>query len=152
MAVEIKYHLVIPVLEVVKVIVYYQVVVIPSIRTPKKIIQKAKDYFPKDHIIIDNVDKSAYLSALCLADHIVVTCDSTSMISEASITGKPIYVAQMPAIKSNNRFKDFFALFQSLNIVRNLDTVIENWNYQKLDEAHKISNLIKDKYNNYDFS
>ncbi len=130
----------------------YQVVVIPSIRTPKKIIQKAKDYFPKDHIIIDNVDKSAYLSALCLADHIVVTCDSTSMISEASITGKPIYVAQMPAIKSNNRFKDFFALFQSLNIVRNLDTVIENWNYQKLDEAHKISNLIKDKYNNYDFS
>ena len=43
-------------------------------------------------------------------------------------------------------------LFQSLNIVRNLDTVIENWNYQKLDEAHKISNLIKDKYNNYDFS
>ena len=55
------------------------------------------------------------------------------MISEAALTGKPIYVAQMPAIKKNNRFKDFFELFERLNIIKNLGTSVEDWNYQKLD-------------------
>ena len=72
-------------------------------RTPKKIIEKAQNYFDKNQIIVLDVDKKAYLSALKLADHIVVTCDSTSMISEAAITGKPIYVAQIPSIKSNSK-------------------------------------------------
>ena len=130
----------------------YQLIIIPSMRTPKNIIQKAKEYFTKGQVIIENVDKKAYLSALKLSKIIVVTCDSTSMISEAAITGKPIYVAQMPATKSNDRFKSFFKLFDSLNITKDLDTVIENWNYQKLDEANKISIYIKNKLNNYDFS
>ena len=55
---------------------------------------KAKDFFNNSQIIITNVDKKAYLSALKISDHIIVTCDSTSMISEAAITGKPIYVAK----------------------------------------------------------
>ena len=80
-------------------------------RTPQNIIDKAKNYFNEDQIIIPNVDKKAYLCSLENADHIIVTCDSTSMISEAAITGKPIYVAQMPAIKNNQRFKSFFNLF-----------------------------------------
>ena len=96
----------------------YQLIVIPSMRTPPNIIEKAKSYFDKDQIVIPDVDKKAYLSSLKIADHIVVTCDSTSMISEAAITGKPIYVAQMPAIKNNQRFKSFFNLFVSLNIIK----------------------------------
>ena len=130
----------------------YQLIIIPSMRTPKYIIQKAKNYFAKGQVIIEDVDKKAYLSALMLSKIIVVTCDSTSMISEAAITGKPIYIAQMPATKNNDRFKSFFKLFDSLNITKDLDTVIENWNYQKLDEANKISIYIKNKLNNYDFS
>ena len=76
-------------------------------RTPKKIIDLAKNYFDQDQIIVDEIDKKAYLSSLNLSDYIVVTCDSTSMISEASMTGKPIYVAQMPQAKKNVRFKNF---------------------------------------------
>ena len=130
----------------------YQAIIIPSMRTPKKIIQKAKDYFTQDQVVVEDVDKKAYLSALKLADHIVVTCDSTSMISEAAITGKPIYVAQMPTIKSNERFEDFFKLFESLKIIKNLDTVTDSWSYQKLDEANRISIYLKNKLNEYDFS
>ena len=74
----------------------YQAIIIPSMRTPKSIIKKAQDYFAQGQVVIDNVDKKAYLSALAISENIVVTCDSTSMISEAAITGKPIYVAQMP--------------------------------------------------------
>jgi len=130
----------------------YQAIIIPSMRTPKKIIQKAKNYFDKNQIIITEIDKKAYLSSLKLADHIVVTCDSTSMISEAAITGKPIYVAQMPAVKSNTRFKEFFKLFSSLNIIKNLDSAVEKWDYQKLDETNRISDYIKDKIKDHDFS
>ena len=130
----------------------YQAIVIPSMRTPINIIQQAQNYFDDKQIVIPNVDKKAYLSSLKLADHIVVTCDSTSMISEAALTGKPIYIAQMPTVKTNQRFKEFFNLFESLNIVKNLDSSVENWNYKKLDETSRISSYIKAKINKHDFS
>ena len=130
----------------------YQLIFIPSMRTPKKIIYKAKNYFDKNQIIINDVDKKAYLSSLIIADHIVVTCDSTSMISEAAMTGKPIYVAQMPAIKKNYRFKNFFELFKSLNIIRDLENSVDDWKYEKLNETKKISGYIKEQLKNYDFS
>ena len=129
----------------------YQVIIIPSMRTPKKIIEMAKNYF-KDQIVILEVDKKAYLSSLQLANHIVVTCDSTSMISEAALTGKPIYIAQMPPIINNKRFQDFYRLFEKLNITKNLNLRIENWTYEKLDETKRVSLYIKDKINKYDFS
>ena len=130
----------------------YQLIFIPSMRTPQKIIEKAKNYFDENQIIVTNIDKKAYLSSLKLANHIVVTCDSTSMISEAAMTGKPIYIAQMPAIKKNSRFKKFFALFKSLNITRDLENSVDNWNYEKLNETDKISRYIKEQLKNYDFS
>jgi len=130
----------------------YQLIVIPSMRTPQHIIEKAKNYFNKDQIIIPNVDKKAYLSSLKISDHIIVTCDSTSMISESAITGKPIYVAQMPAIKNNHRFKSFFNLFESLNIIKELNDSVENWTYIKLNETNKIANQIKEKIKQHDFS
>jgi hypothetical protein len=130
----------------------YQLIFIPSVRTPQNVINKAVNYFGENQIIITNVDKKAYLSSLKLADHIVVTCDSTSMISEAAMTGKPIYVAQMPTNKNNYRFKKFFELFKSLNIIRDLENSIDTWNYKKLNETDKISRYIKDQLKNYDFS
>jgi len=130
----------------------YQTIIIPSMRTPQDIIEKAKNYFDKDQIIIPNVDKKAYLSSLKISDHIVVTCDSTSMISEAAITGKPIYVAQMPAIKNNQRFKSFFNLFESLNIIKELNNSVENWSYTKLNETNKIAEQIKKIIKQHDFS
>ena len=130
----------------------YQLIFIPSMRTPQNVINKAGNYFGQNQIIITNVDKKAYLSSLKLADHIVVTCDSTSMISEAAMTGKPIYVAQMPAIKNNKRFRKFFELFKSLNIIKDLENSVEEWNYEKLNETDKISSYIKEQLKNYDFS
>ena len=130
----------------------FQLILIPSMRTPEKIIDLAKNSFDNDQIIIDEVDKKAYLSSLKLSDYLVVTCDSTSMISEAAMTGKPIYIAQMPPIKQNKRFKKFFELFKNLNIVKDLENSIENWNYEKLNETDRISRYIKDHIKNYDFS
>jgi len=121
-------------------------------RTPKNIVEIAKNYFDKNQIIIDTVDKKAYLSSLKIADHIVVTCDSTSMISESAMTGKPIYVAQMKPVKSNFRFQKFFELFKSMKIIKDLEDTVEDWRYDKLNETDRISRYINEQLKNYDFS
>ena len=123
----------------------FQLIVIPSMRTPKNSINFAKDYFGKNHTIIDNVDKKAYLSALSISENIVVTCDSSSMISEAALTGKPIYVANILPKKNDRRFQEFRNLFRKLNIIRNLGELEENWSYQKLDETNRVAKIIKQK-------
>ena len=125
----------------------FQLVVIPSMRTPANIIQYAKEYFGDDHTVIMDVDKKAYLSALAIAQKIIVTCDSSSMISEAALTGKPIYVASILPKKNDKRFQKFRNLFRELNIIKNLGEEIEDWNYEKLDETNRVANIIKQKIN-----
>ena len=118
-------------------------IVIPSNRTPMETVLLAKSEFMKDTTIIETVDKKAYLSALCLAKYIVVTCDSSSMISEAALTGKPVYVAMIETKRNDKRFKEFRKLFENMNILRKLDDKLETWSYEKIDEANRVSKLIK---------
>ena len=125
----------------------FQLVVIPSMRTPINTINYAKEFFGDNHTVIMDVDKKAYLSALAIAENIIVTCDSSSMISEAALTRKPIYIANISPKKNDKRFQRFRNLFRELNITRNLDEEIENWNYQKLDETNRVANIIKQKFN-----
>ena len=120
-----------------------QGIVIPSMRTPKNIIELSKKKLGQNSLVIDTVDKKAYLSALSLAKFISVTCDSTSMISEAALTGKPIYVADIPPIKNDKRIKKFIELFKQLNIIKKLNFKLETWHYENLDETSRIANEIK---------
>ncbi len=123
----------------------YKLVVIPSYRTPENILKLAFNYFNQDHLVIKERDKKAYLSSLGLADTIIVTCDSTSMISEAAITGKPVYVAQMSHKKSIHRFEKFYKLFKDLGIIRDLEDKIEHWTYSGLDEVNRAASIVKEK-------
>ena len=125
----------------------FQLVVIPSMRTPINTIHYAKEFFGDNHTIIMDVDKKAYLSALAISENIIVTCDSSSMISEAALTGKPIYIASILPKKNDKRFQKFRNLFRELNIIRNLGEEVENWNYLKLDETNRVANIIKQKIN-----
>ena len=122
-----------------------QLVVIPSMRTPKNIINYATEFFGENHTVIKDVDKKAYLSALAVSEYIVVTCDSSSMISEAALTGKPIYIANIKPKRNDKRFQKFRNLFKELNIIKNLSEELEIWNYQKLDETNRVANIIKQK-------
>ena len=123
----------------------FKIVVIPSYRTPEKVIKKAYNTFSINHEVIKIIDKKAYLSSLAIADYIIVTCDSTSMISEAAVTGKPVYMAMMKPKKSIRRFKFFFDQFKQLGIARELTETIDNWSYDKLDEVNRIAPLIKEQ-------
>ena len=120
-----------------------QGIIIPSMRTPKKIIELSSVKLSSNSLVIDNIDKKAYLSALSLAKYIAVTCDSTSMISEAALTGKPIYIADIPTKKNDTRIKKFRELFAKLNIIKNLDNKLETWHYEILDETSRVAKEIK---------
>jgi len=126
----------------------YRVVVIPSMRTPRNSIELAVREMGSCGYVVKGVDKQAYLSAYALANYVVVTCDSTSMISEAATSGKPIFVAHMKTKKNNYRFKKFFKLFREMGIIRNLGEKVEPWTYNKHNEAERIGNLIRDKIKN----
>jgi len=126
----------------------YKVIVIPSIRTPKASIELAKKEMGSCGHVVNSVDKQAYLSAYALANYIVVTCDSTSMISEAATSGKPIFIAHMNAKRNNYRFKRFFDLFKKMGIARDLGEKIETWSYNKHNEAERIATLINNKIKN----
>ena len=102
---------------------------------------------PSIHVV-NKVDKQAYLSAYALANYVIVTCDSTSMISEAATSGKPIFVAHMKAKKNNYRFKRFFELFKQMGITRDLGEKVETWTYNKHNEAQRIAAEIKNKIKN----
>ncbi len=123
----------------------FKIVVIPSYRTPENVIKIAFNTFSINHHVVKKIDKKAYLSSLAQADYIIVTCDSTSMISEAAVTGKPVYMAMMKPKKGIHRFRKFFTQFKELGIARELTDTIDNWSYNKLDEVNRIAPLIKEK-------
>jgi hypothetical protein len=123
----------------------YKAIIIPSMRTPKRIIDLAITEFLTDGFVVNSVDKQAYLSSLAIANSIVVTCDSTSMISEAATSGKPIFVARMQPKRNNYRFKRFYKLFRELGIIKNLGEKVENWTYNSFNEAERIAAIINSR-------
>ena len=123
----------------------YKAIIIPSMRTPKRIIDLAINEFLTDGFVVNSVDKQAYLSSLAIANSIVVTCDSTSMISEAATSGKPIFVAHMQPKRNNYRFKRFYKLFRELGVIKNLGEKVENWTYDSFNEAERIATIINSR-------
>jgi mitochondrial fission protein ELM1 len=123
----------------------FKIIVIPSYRTPENILKMAFNTFNVDHHVIKSIDKKAYLSSLAISNYIVVTCDSTSMISEAAITGKPVYVAMLRSSKPARRFKKFYSQLRELGITRELDNSVESWSYNKLNEVSRIAPIVKAK-------
>ena len=123
----------------------FKIIIIPSYRTPERVFKKAFNTFNFNHHVVKTIDKKAYLSALSIADYVVVTCDSTSMISEAAVTGKPIYIAMMKSNNISRRFKNFYTEFNNLGITKELNDSIENWSYNKLDEVNRLAPIIRTK-------
>ena len=123
----------------------FKIVVIPSYRTPENILKIAFNTFNFNHHVVKTIDKKAYLSALAISNYIVVTCDSTSMISEAAITGKPVYIAMMKSFKPTGRFKKFYSQLRDLGITRELEDRVESWSYNSLNEVNRIAPIVKTK-------
>ena len=122
--------------------------VIASRRTPKSVFNFLSSKFNRLEFCYDfSLNKKNYTNAYAEASHIVVTCDSTSMISEAAITGKPLYVAKLPNFRSDYRFEKFLQSFKDLNIIKEFNGNLEHWTYEKLYESKRIAKIIIEKFN-----
>ena len=122
--------------------------VIASRRTPKSVFNFLSSKFNRLEFCYDfSLNKKNYTNAYAEASHIVVTCDSTSMISEAAITGKPLYVAKLPNFRNDYRFEKFLQSFKDLNIIKEFNGNLEHWTYEKLYESKRIAKIIKEKFN-----
>lgn len=114
----------------------------PSVRTPVKVceeIQKKLARIPT--YIWSKQDPNPYKALLGLADYIMVTCDSISMISEACSTGKPVYLVKMAG--SSKRQSLFFKDMEQKGCVRWFEGKLDTWNYTPLDETGRSVEFIK---------
>ena len=96
-----------------------------------------------DAIVWDGLGENPYLAMLAMADFIIVTEDSASMVSEACFTGKPVYVAKL-----EGRSRRFDALHQSLRdagFTRPFNGKLESWDYLPLDENQRIGAIVRER-------
>jgi len=89
--------------------------------------------------------ENPYEEAIQSSSFFIVTSDSTSMISEASISGKPIYIYHLPFKRQSRRISNFHDEFSKLGITRNLKNIkhLDNWEYNLLNESERIARIIK---------
>ena len=88
-----------------------------------------------------------YVFSLKYSSHFILTSDSTSMISESAITGKPIYIHHLPYKRISKRLESFHNEFRMLNITRDFvyTKSLSNWTYKPLNESKRISGIIKER-------
>ncbi len=89
--------------------------------------------------------ENPYEEAIQSSSFFIVTSDSTSMISEAAISGKPIYIYHLPFKRKSVRISNFHDEFSKIGITRDLKNIkhLENWEYNLLNESERIGSIIK---------
>ena len=83
--------------------------------------------------IWDGSGENPYFAYLALADAVLVTADSISMISEAAATGKPVHVLGLDG--GNAKFARFHKTMQAAGITRPFSGHIESWSYSIPDDT-----------------
>jgi mitochondrial fission protein ELM1 len=115
-----------------------------SRRTPKKYVAALKDRLNHPHVFFwDGVSENPYLGMLALADKILVTADSISMISEALFTAKPVALLAVPG--HSKKFQRFYDALLAGGYSRWFDGAWENTPSPRLQETQRVAGIIKEK-------
>ena len=91
--------------------------------------------------------KNPYIESIQKSSFFIVTSDSTSMISEAAISGKPIYVYHLTFKRKSKRIENFHREFSKLGITKDITNYnnLTHWTYDSLNESERIAIIIKKK-------
>jgi len=92
--------------------------------------------------IWDQQSANPYFALLGLADHILVTCDSINMVTEACRTGKPVQVIDLPG--GSDKFRRFHQAMRDDGYTRAFNGALENWNYTPLDDMHTVAARVRE--------
>jgi uncharacterized protein len=93
------------------------------------------------HFIWDGQGENPYLALLGLADHIVVTGDSVSMVSEAASTGKPVHVVDLEGY--SKRLVVFHHQLRREGVTRSFPGPLEDWSYEPVNDTPKVAAHIR---------
>jgi len=93
--------------------------------------------------IWDGSGDNPYFGYLGLADHVIVSRDSVSMVSEACATGKPVYTVRLGT--NSRRLDAFHEALETAGIARPFDGKLESWTYEPPDDTAKAAAAILER-------
>jgi len=104
--------------------------------------------------IWDGSGENPYFAFLALADAIVVTEDSVSMVSEAASTGKPVHIVGLTGkpvhvvgLKGGSRkFGAFHQSLREAGVTRPFTGKLESWSYEPLDDTARAALEIRRRF------
>jgi mitochondrial fission protein ELM1 len=85
--------------------------------------------------------ENPYFGMLALADAILVTRDSVSMVSEAVFTGKPVHVIDLDG--HSRRIEAFHAHMETKGYTRRFRGRLEHWTYPAPDDTGRAADRIR---------
>ena len=91
--------------------------------------------------IWDGTGDNPYFGMLGWADHILVTSDSVSMLSDAGTTGKPVHM--IPLLGTSSRFDRLYNHLQEIGVMRPFAGNLESWEYEPLRDALMVASAIR---------
>jgi len=96
-------------------------------------------------VIWDGQGPNPYFGFLGLADTILVTGESVSMVSEACSTGKPVYLIELEG-KGGRKFNAFHRTLAERGCTRPFEGRLEQWHYEPLDDTRRVADAIRERF------
>lgn len=116
--------------------------VTPSRRTsPEAMRALASAIAELPHFIWDGSGANPYYAFLAAADVIVATEDSVNMVTEATGTGKPVYVQRLNG--RSRRLSRFHELMRARGATRPFEGRIESWSYAPINDTELVGSAIR---------
>ncbi len=111
--------------------------VTPSRRTPPEALVAFKIALGETPAYFWNgLGDNPYLGFLGLADFLLITTDSVSMISEALMTGKPVYTFDLES--SSRRLESFISSLKGQGLIRSFEGNFEEFSYGRPTDTETI--------------
>ena len=92
--------------------------------------------------IWDGAGDNPYYAYLAVADALLVTADSVSMVSEAAATGKPVYILGLDG--GDAKFARFHETMREAGITRPFKGQIECWSYRPPDDTARAGAALRE--------
>ncbi len=118
------------------------IAITPSRRTPPEALRLLRERLAgMPHFLWDESGDNPYFGMLGLADALVVTADSVSMVSEAAASGKPVHIVDLDG--GSAKFARFHAALRDVGITRPFTGAIESWRYPPPDDTARAGEEIR---------
>jgi len=123
---------------------HYSLMITASRRTGEENLARLRHELSLSDVFFwDGTGENPYLGMLSHADAILVTNDSTSMISDAATTGKPVYI--LPFVKATPRQQALIDNLEKHRAIRPFSGKIDHWAYTPLNDSAQIAAHIREK-------